>query len=119
MKRTRNMRPVRVGPESGAHGPLRRTMGGRRKIVIWDNDAERSAEIAGNLCRAMHTAGCRYELEQQSEAPLMARMGVWSNMPVLEAEGCYWTWKAGESIPEEAAIRLLRGLEQLRASRAD
>lgn len=89
----------------------------RRRIVIWDTDAERSSGICRNLQRAMRAAGCRYELEQQSEAPLMARMGVWNDMPVLEAEGCRWTWKKGESIPEEAALLLLRRLEQLRASR--
>lgn len=83
-----------------------------RRIIIWDANAQRSSEIDRTLRQTMRTLGCHYELEHQSEPPFLTRMGLYTKAPVLEINGQYWTWKAGESIPEEAALALLTNLEK-------
>ena len=87
-------------------------MNEKRKIVIWDTDARRAAEISRNLGLAMRATGVRRDLEIMSEPPLVARTGLNGRLPALEADGMFWTWKVGEGIPEEAAAALLRRLEE-------
>lgn len=87
-------------------------MNEKRKIVIWDTNAGRASEISRNLGLAMRTTGLRYDLEIMSEPPLVARTGLNGRLPVLEVDGMLWTWKVGEGIPEEAAVTLLRRLEE-------
>ncbi len=92
-------------------------MSKKSKIVIWDTDAGRAMEISRSLGLAMRTTGFRHDLEIMSEPPLVARAGLNGRLPVLEVDGMLWTWKVGEGIPEEAAVALLRRLEEQHASR--
>ncbi len=83
-------------------------MSERKKIVIWDSDPRRIAEISDNLILAMQELGTRYDLEVMSEPPLISRMGLMDRLPSFEVDGMYWTLKPGETVTREEAGQFLR-----------
>lgn len=77
-------------------------------ITLWDNDVPRIAEIKRNLHRALLRLGLRGRVRIMSEPPLLARMGMLNEVPVLEIGGLYWRHGANRAISPEVCEVLLR-----------
>lgn len=76
-------------------------------ITLWDNDAPRIAQIERNLHQAMRNLGLQGQVDIMSEPPLLARMGMLNEVPVLEIGGLYWKREAGRVIGLKACESLL------------
>ncbi len=76
-------------------------------ITLWDNDAARITEIERNLHQAMRNLSLRGQVDIMSEPPLLARMGMLNEVPVLEIGGLYWKREAGRVIGLKACESLL------------
>jgi hypothetical protein len=61
------------------------------KIIIWDNDQQRIAEIDSNLQAALNELKLKAVILSNSEPPSLARENLLSRLPVLEIAGRYWS----------------------------
>lgn len=86
---------------------VRTFMNGCLEITLWDNDIPRMAEIERNLHQAMRVLGLHGQVNFMSEPPLLARMGMLNEVPVLEIGGLYWKHGANRTISPEACEALL------------
>lgn len=78
------------------------------EITLWDNDIPRMAEIERNLHQALLALGLHGQVNFMFEPPLLARMGMLNEVPVLEIGGLYWKYGANRTIGPEACEALLR-----------
>lgn len=78
------------------------------QIIIWDNEADRIAEIDKNLHLALKQLSVRAIVTINSEPPLIAREQLLERMPVIEIYGKYWSLKPGKAFSKKECISLLR-----------
>lgn len=77
------------------------------QITIWDNDAQRIAEIDRNLHFSLAELKIQGLILSNSDPPLLARENLLDRLPVLEIAGNYWSKKAGEVFSKDECISLL------------
>lgn len=80
------------------------------KITIWDSDAARIAGIERKLYAAMKECGAKGRVDSMSEPPLLARMNLTCRVPVLEADGMYWSREPMREFSQAACTKLVRML---------
>jgi hypothetical protein len=77
------------------------------KIIIWDNDQQRIAEIDSNLHAALNELKLKAVILSNSEPPLLARENLLSRLPLIEIAGRYWSMHPGVAFRKADCIRLL------------
>jgi len=77
------------------------------KIIIWDNDQQRIAEIDSNLQEALNELKLKAVILSNSEPPLLARENLLSRLPLIEIAGRYWSMHPGVAFSKADCIRLL------------
>jgi hypothetical protein len=77
------------------------------KIIIWDNDQQRIAEIDSNLQAALNELNLKAVILSNSEPPLLARENLLSRLPLLEIAGRYWSMHPGVAFSKADCICLL------------
>ena len=77
------------------------------KIIIWDNDQQRIAEIDSNLQAALNELKLKAVILSNSEPPLLARENLLSRLPLIEMAGRYWSMHPGVAFSKADCIRLL------------
>lgn len=77
------------------------------KIIIWDNDQQRIAEIDSNLHAALNELKLKAVILSNSEPPLLARENLLSRLPLLEIAGRYWSMHPGVAFSKADCICLL------------
>jgi len=77
------------------------------KIIIWDNDQQRIAEIDSNLHAALNELKLKAVILSNSEPPLLARENLLSRLPLIEIAGRYWSMHPGVAFSKADCIRLL------------
>ena len=77
------------------------------KIIIWDNDQQRIAEIDSNLQAALNELKLKAVILSNSEPPSLARENLLSRLPVLEIAGRYWSMHPGVTFSKADYICLL------------
>jgi len=77
------------------------------KIIIWDNDQQRIAEIDSNLQAALNELKLKAVILCNSEPPSLARENLLSRLPVLEIAGRYWSMHPGVAFSKADCICLL------------
>ena len=78
------------------------------KIVIWDTDPNRIAQIDHNLHLSFKELGLKGIITCNSEPPSLVRAGLFGRVPVLELEGKYWSGAPGKVFSVSACINLLK-----------
>lgn len=77
------------------------------KIVIWDNDPRRIAEIDRNLQAAAAELGLKALILSNAEPPSIARENLLDRIPVLEIVGRYWSRRPGRAFSRAECVALL------------
>lgn len=77
------------------------------KIVIWDNDPRRIAEIDRNLQAAAAKLGLKVLILSNAEPPLIARENLLDRLPVLEIAGRHWSRRPGHAFSRADCVDLL------------
>lgn len=77
------------------------------KIVIWDNDPQRIAEIDRNLQAAAVELGLKVLTLSNAEPPSIARENLAGRLPVLEIGGRYWSRRPGQAFSRAECFSLL------------
>jgi hypothetical protein len=77
------------------------------KIVIWDNDPLRIAEIDRNLQAAATGLGLKVLILSNAEPPSIARENLLGRLPVLEINGRYWSRRPGHAFSQADCFALL------------
>jgi hypothetical protein len=77
------------------------------KIIIWDNNQQRIAEIDSNLQAALNELKLKAVILSNSEPPLLARENLLSRLPLIEMAGRYWSMHPGVAFSKADCIRLL------------
>ena len=77
------------------------------KIIIWDNNQQRIAEIDSNLQAALNELNLKAVILSNSEPPLLARENLLNRLPLLEMAGRYWSMHPGVAFSKADCIRLL------------
>ena len=77
------------------------------KIVIWDTDPLRIAEIDRNLQAAATGLGLKVLILSNAEPPSIARENLLDRLPVLEIAGRYWSLRPGKAFSQADCISLL------------
>jgi hypothetical protein len=77
------------------------------KIIIWDNDPQRIAEIDSNLQAALNELKLKAVILSNSEPPSLARENLLSRLPVLEIAGRYWSMHPDVAFSKTDCICLL------------
>lgn len=78
-------------------------------ITIWDNDADRIAEIDRNLRKSLSGLKMQALILSNAEPPLLARENLLDRVPVLEIAGKYWSKKPGKAFTIQDCVQLLSG----------
>lgn len=78
-------------------------------ITIWDNAADRIAEIDRNLRKALSDLKMQALVLSNSEPPLLARENLLGRVPVLEIAGKYWSKTPGKAFTIRDCVQLLSG----------
>lgn len=78
------------------------------RIVIWDNDAARIAEIDRNLHLSARGIGLKIAVNSNSEPPALAREQFLNRVPVIEIEGRFWSKTPGKTLSEADCLNLLQ-----------
>lgn len=77
------------------------------RIIIWDNDPQRIAEIGRNLQAAVNELKVKALILSNSEPPSIARENLLDRLPVLEIAGRYWSLRPGRAFSKKDCISLL------------
>ena len=78
------------------------------KVVIWDTDPERIAQIDRNLHLAFKELGLKGLVTCNSEPPSLVRAGLLERVPVLEIADKYWSREPGKAFSLSACMALLK-----------
>jgi hypothetical protein len=77
------------------------------KIVIWDNDPRRIAEIDRNLQTAAAELGLKVLILSNAEPPSIARENLLDRLPALEIAGSHWSRRPGHAFSRQDCVSLL------------
>lgn len=74
----------------------------KHKIIIWDDNPVRIAEMETHLRMALVERGMDVDIQINNERPLLARNGMVGTMPAFQIdEGDFWRLKIGQSVSVE------------------
>lgn len=76
-------------------------------ICIWDLDSERIENIEKKVRASLVRFKAKAKVHSNAEPPLVARMNLTAQVPVLEINGFFWSQAPGKEFTQEACDSLI------------